>query len=106
MTKRVCVDLPADAFLNEDEIDAAYPHMIHHDRKFDYIADTDMVRVTWYVGVAVLDPQSPHLRPAMPQPYRAFWEDPAIIHDIFGPPEPWAPLAMARFERAFRARHQ
>ena len=106
MTERVCVDLPADLYENEDEIDAAYPHMTRHDRRFDYQPETHMVRVTWYVGVAVLDPQPTPSRPAQPQHYRAFWEDPAIIHDIFGPPEPWAPLAMARFERAFRARHQ
>ena len=106
MTERVCVDLPAEDFLNEDEIDAAYPHMTKHDRRFDYIAQTDMVRVTWFVGVAVLDPRPAPHRHAQPQPYRAFWEDPAIINDIFGPPEPWAPLAMARFERAFRDRHQ
>ncbi len=91
---------------NEDEVDAKFPHMTQFDRTFDYDARTDMVTVRWFVGVAVLDRQSPHLRPAQPQPYRAFWEDPAIINDIFGPPEPWAPLAMARFERAFRDRHQ
>ena len=84
-------------------VDDMFPDMRSMQHRADYEPNTDLVRITWMVGVTIVDPKrASFARPQPPRGYVPFWEEPGALDQIFGAPEAYAPLAIARMEAMFR----